>query len=447
MNNFERISILGNGISAWMLCAFMAVQLRHTKTQITIHVGMDSESTAEIQSPLPLIHDFLEAIGVASEKFEREVGACAKLGSVYYFNEANPFVHVWGEFGAPKGVIESHQIVMRYLQLNGVLDFNKLSIGSASALSNRFRKPVKDPNSIYSTYESSWSFETERFVRLLKSICVQLGVAINEEKVSGIRGTEIAFDAGDAYQSDYLINTVPELAQEKLLIENWVSEMPYKLSQQVKHSGAEHSLVNKIKANDKNTWVREITERKSTLVQEYHLSDSGAGVYVHSKPRALTSLDFGPAMANLCSPLFTSIDINLIAIKLLSRYFPAPSDTASVINEYNQTLFNAMENLRDISQLGLHFVFKRNNQENVDINISAAAKHKINLFERRGRYPVLDNEFFKPQWQVWLLLGLGFKPDAVEPTVAFVEENIIKEHINQIEKSVARELPFVPFYK
>lgn len=449
MNNFERISIVGNGLSAWMICAFMAKQLQHTDTRITLYVGVDAENTADVQSPMPLINDFFNAIGVSSAVLDGSDVFHPKLGNAYLFDNKSPFFHVWGKYGAPMGVVEFHQVLMRSMQSGQVVDLNKLSIGSASVLAGKFQKPVQDSNSIYSTYESSWSFETEKFLQLLKSISENSGVEVNAEKVIKLefddKGGFVFGEADTPYESDYLINTVPGLIDGEPRAESWFMSLPFELKVQEKKENGLSALVNKIKVLDESSWLYEVSHRRIAVRNVFQFADQDSGsVYVQEQPRASKCLNFGPAMANMHSPIFSPIDLNLIAIKLLLRYFPSPSDGCSVVNEFNGALRNAFENTRDVTQLCLSELFKKSNMKNPKIKLSDQAEYKINLFKRRGRYPVLENEFFKTEWQIWLLLGLGFKPENVEPMVSFVDSKAIKEHIVKVENSVLKELQFVP---
>lgn len=448
MSNFNKIAIVGNGLSAWMMCAFMAKQLQHTDTKITLYVGVEPEASADLQSPLPLINEFFKAIEVLPEALVESARLHPKLGTAYLFDDQAPFIHVWGQYGAPNGVVEFHQIVMRYMQLNHSVDLNKLSIAAASVLAGRFQKPIQNSQSIFSTYESSWSFETEVFLRFLKAMSIKLGVEVSEEKISKIGCDDGEYVLGELnvpYKCDYLINTVPGLMIEEHGVESWFASMPFELKSQTKKNNALSALVNKVKAVDETSWVCEVSHRNLAVLNAYHFTDLDSGdVYVHKAPRASRCLNFGPAMANMHSPLFSAIDLNLIVLKLLLRYFPSPSDNCSVVDEFNKAFRVALENLRDITQLSLNTLFTKSNLKCSVTPLTSQAKYKASLFGCRGRYPVLENEFFKTEWQVWLLLGLGFKFDAVEPMVSFIDEKTIKEHVGRVETSVMKNLPLTP---
>lgn len=448
MSNFNKIAIVGNGLSAWMMCAFMAKQLQHTDTKITLYVGVESESTQDLQSPLPLINEFFKAIEILPEALVDSARLHPKLGTAYLFDGQAPFIHVWGQYGAPIGAVEFHQIVMRSMQQNHPVDLNKLSIAAASVLAGRFQKPTQNFQSIFSTYESSWSFETEAFLQFLKTMSLRLGVEVSEEKISRIGCDDGEYVLGELnvpYKCDYLINTVPGLMLEEHGVESWFASMPFELKSQTKKNNALSALVNKVKAVDETSWVCEVSHRNLAVLNAYHFTDRDSGeVYVHKAPRASRCLNFGPAMANMHSPLFSTIDLNLIVLKLLLRYFPSPSDDCSVVGEFNKAFRGSLENLRDITQLSLNTLFAKSNLKNSAIPLTSSASYKASLFGCRGRYPVLENEFFKTEWQVWLFLGLGFKFDGTEPMVSFIDEKTIKEHIGKVEASVMKNLPLTP---
>lgn len=448
MNNFERISIIGNGLSAWMICAVMAKQLQGTGTKITLYRGVKAEETEAIQSPLPFINDFFKAINLPSDIAFKRLNSHPKLGTAYLFEQHPPFFHVWGQYGAPKGMVEFHQIIIRYMQANQAVDLNRLSIGSASVLAGKFKIPSQNQDSIYSTYEASWSFDTESFLKLLTSICVDQGVEINDEAVTGLEFSDRVYvrcEAAEPYRSDYLINTVPGLAGDEQVIESWFDSLPVMLKQRETRANSISKLVNKVSLIDSSSWLCDVTHRNGVVRSIYQFVDKDSGyVYVNAKSRHPRYLSFGPAMAKLYSPLISDMDLNLIAIKLLMRYFPSPSDGLSVSNEFNRQLNEAFENLRDVTQLCLISLFEKSKKERPTINLSEKAKYKINLFKCRGRYPLFENEFFKTEWQIWLLLGLGFKPDQVEPMALLVDAAAVNEHVQRVESTVLRELQSAP---
>ncbi len=448
MTNFNQISIVGNGLSAWMIAAFMAEQLKHTSAQITIHTGHDAEDAADIQSPLPHINDYLSAIGVPLETFVHETMADIKLGNAYFFENENPFFHVWGEYAAPKGVVEAHQLLLRFLQLDGRVDVNKLSIGSAFAVTGRFKMPVKNKGSIYATYENSWSFTTRSFLALLKAVCEKRGVQIESNRVQKIESKDdsifvVGFD-GSEHKTDYLVNTALEFVSDKSSLISLHESLPFQLRQVRKGPVNPWAMINKLQATQ-DGWVQEVSHKSDTELKEFNLSHQDSGqMYMNARPREKKILNFGPAMASLQSPLIASIDLNIIALKLLMRYFPSITDDQSVAQEFNNTIVNAVGNLRDITQLCLKLLFDKNKAAQPVMKLSSMAEYKINLFNRRGRYPVLDNEHYKPQWQVWLLIGLGFRPENLEPVTLALAAETVKAHIAKVEKSVLNELSTVP---
>lgn len=448
MKNFEKLSIVGNGLSAWMMCAFMAKQLERTSTKITLHVGVVAERVADIQSPLPLFNDFLKAIDVSPVSLLELSGFNPKLGTAYLFDNKNPFFHTWGQYGAPIGPVEFHQVLQRYKQLGKSVDINRLSIGAASVLAGRFQQPNKNPLSIFSTYESSLSFETEVFLNLLKKISIECGVEISEERVSALSVNEQCYVLGESnvpHICDYLINTVPGLIEGDGGATSWFVNLPFELMSTVNQGNALSTLVNKVKVFDESSWLCEITHRNRAILNRYQFSNQDSGdVYVHHKPRACRHLNFGPALANMYSPVFTAIDLDLIALKLLLQYFPSPADNEAVVTEFNQAVISSFENFRDITQLCLGALFLNQKQGVYKVPLSEQAAYKVNLFKCRGRYPLLENEFFKRDWQIWLLLGLGFEFDDVEPMVSFIDYGVIREHINKIEESVMKSLPLIP---
>src|SRR5690606_24391235 len=150
------------------------------------------------------------------------------------------------------------QLLMRFFQLGNSVDINKLSIGSAFAVTGRFKMPVKTKGSIYATYENSWSFKTKSFLKLLKSVFEHLGVQIKNNRVLKIDNEQDSVFVVEAdglkHETNYVINTVSDLVVDKQTLVSLHESLPFQLTQTRKGEVNPWGMINKVRT-ESDGWI------------------------------------------------------------------------------------------------------------------------------------------------------------------------------------------------
>jgi tryptophan 7-halogenase len=443
------IAVLGNDLAAWMACAAISSELQNTPAKIVMLTGVGDTKDDEIQSPLPGFIEFLDLLKIPDEEMFELCAALPQLGNAYHFN-GESFYHIWGEYGAGKGVIPFHQLLIRVLVEGKKINLNELSIAATAASVNRYTTPVNDKKSIRSTYEASFSFSTEKFIRVLKKKCMAHGVILENKLVRDVSQSNnsvfIEMSDGEQLVTDYLLNTSAKFVSWNNKQENWSDYLVYGVKETKAQAASANKLTADVFQDVKNEWRISRYANDLSETQYFSLGMDNPPFYCLLYPRDKRILNLGAAAIYMKSPLFCDADLIWAAISQMLQYFPHPDESNFAIEEFNDRLVDAYSNLRDITQIVIGLMVQKINpsKKTTSEKMSDKAKHKKNLFCQRGKIPLYENEVYKMEWQVWLLLGLGVVPRNIDPMALMIEPEEIMHMISAIKKAVTRELLLIP---
>lgn len=455
------IAVVGNDLAAWMTAALLAVQPSHPHVRLCIYTGIDSPTNSGIQTPLPDFSGFLTALGISVQELVKECSALPSLGNCYHFQKES-FYHVWGEYGAARGATEFHQLYIRAIHEGNVVALNELSIAAAIAAQARFAMPEASTLSIRSTYEISCAFSTQAFIALLQKRCRECGVEIDERAVSAITSDHnqpaIMLHSGESCAADFIFNSCPVLRSDASEYEVWQAQLPFYCSGKTRSSISAQRLVSDISFGsgywEMTQYIRGHAEvSRYTFVSGESVDLSGntnnpAGCSL--KPRVQQVIHLGDAAIKMPSPLFSEADLIWVALRAVLKFYPALNESMAMVAEYNHQVVDSYRNLRDITQIALMLA----NRKYPDLFLRAEQSpqsdqlvHKLALFSHRGKVPSYENDVFKIQWQVWLLLGFGLIPEHVEPISMHMDSVEMMSVINRVKHAVSREAALIPkFY-
>jgi tryptophan 7-halogenase len=168
------------------------------------------------------------------------------------------------------------------------------------------------------------------------------------------------------------------------------------------------------------------------------------------KPRIQQVLHIGDAAIKICSPLFSEADLIWVSLRSVLKFYPTRNESAAMAAEYNHQVVESYRNLRDITQIVLVLASRKCSDLFLHADQcpqSDQLMHKLALFSHRGKIPSYENDVFKIQWQVWLLLGFGLIPKHVEPISMHMDSMEMMNVINRVKHAVSREAALIPeFY-
>jgi tryptophan halogenase len=451
----NKIIIIGSDLSAWMACAFFASQRLSPSPSIQICTGVDAVSDCHIQSTLPQFKDFLRLLGIVSSSFVKEASVQAKLGSVYQ-HSSQDFYHIWGEYGAHRGAIEFHQIYIRAIKEGLSLSLNDLSVAAKAAELNRFAYPIKNRQSIRSTYDFSLAFDTDVFISLLKNYCFEAQALIDDRKVVALNkndlGAIIKFSDGAEQNANFVINTSPTF-NGGIEFKSWDKNIPFRVRSKTAHRESNMELVDKININQDVVSINRYSRstREEIIYGPHEGARDGQLALKRygcvNEPHQIAIVHLGRAAICLESPWISMADLTWLALKPFLKMFPDVDNPKCVADEYNRSLIEEYESLRDLVQLFWNSIAtKMGRVELCSMQKSAQLEHKESLYNHRGKLPFYENETYQIQWQLWLLLGLGIMPRHVEPITEHMDSSTMLTVINAVKTAVAREANAMQIY-
>lgn len=454
------IAVVGNDLAAWMAAALLAAQPDHPHVRLCIYTGVDSSINSDIQAPLPDFSGFLTALGISVDELVNECSAVPTLGGCYHFQQKS-FYHIWGEYGAARGAIEFHQLYIRAIREGNTVALNELSLAAVAAAQGRFAMPEANKLSIRSTYEASCSFSTQAFIQLLQKRCRAHGVEVDERGVSEIslHGSRpgLVLRGGESCPVDFIFNCCPILRSDASQFEAWQAQLPFYCKEKKTTPTSAQRLVADIVFGE-GYWEIANYARGYTEVSRYAFASDAPVDFVTNanshagcllRPRAQQVIHLGGAAIKMPSPLFSEADLIWVALRAVLKFYPTHNESAAVASEYNNLVVDSYRNLRDITQISL-MLAERNSPGFFCLadqgGQSDRLMHKLALFSYRGKIPSYENDVFKIEWQVWLLLGFGLIPDCVEPISMSMDSAEMMGIINKVKLIVSREAGLLPLF-
>lgn len=451
------IVVLGNDLEAWMAATVLAAQHYSRRPEIRIMTAVEGVANTAIQSPLPSFTQFHERVGIGIDILARSCQAVPRLGTRYHLPERE-FVHIWGEYGANRGAVEFSQLFTRAVHANKEVDLNQLSIAAQAIIHNKYAHPVSDPTSILSTFTSSISFSTADYINVLKAQASSLGVLVDERSVEslvvGDEAVVVQLDDGELV-TEYAINTSPLLQISVAEYESWGNYLPYVCTRQSTANKSKAGLAADINLSlpagwEKTTSVKSTVE---TIRYEFDLTlEADHEGYSRRclNPRSDRLLLVGKAAIKLASPLVSEADLAWVSLRTMLKYFPSAARSSAVSREYNKIVYQTFKNIRDNTQLLFDVASQQvDSAWNQVDNISRSDEvlHKKALFGYRGKIPFYEYELIKPDWQVWLLLGLGLLPKRIDPIAISMSMDEAVRVIDSVKAAVDRGIKTLPDFR
>jgi|GEM_PF-6589989 hypothetical protein len=457
-NHLQSIVVLGNNLEAWMAAVLLASQQYVHRPEIRIMTGVQSEVNNHVQAPLPDFSKFLGKVGIGVNDLILKCEAMPRFGTRYHL-PSGQFVHIWGEYGAKRGLFDFHQILLKAMRSGVNADLNQLSIAAAAVVEGKLIQALKDPASIFSTFEASLTFSSRLFIDLLVERAKALNIIIDSRAVKTLldRGSDVSviLGAGEELSASFAINTSSQLRTSDAVCEAWGSYIPSRFDERHFHEkkqvelgsdvvfdgGATLEIRQHIRSGIETIRFRMISPAEGDARGDRRESECV------SNPFGNRILHIGKAAVSLPPVLVSEADLAWISLSSLLKFFPAPESRLNTNAEYNEVVFESFKSIRDITQTALELLAKQVQASAYIEQItgrSEANEHRKSLFAYRGKLPFYEHEVFKSEWQTWLFWGLGLIPRCFDPLVEAMGEDQAKQIVTAVQNAVNRELKALP---
>ncbi|RZJ04416.1 MAG: tryptophan 7-halogenase, partial [Rubrivivax sp.] len=439
------------------------------------------------EATLPPIRAFNRTLGLDGADFVKKTQGSFKLGIEFrdWGKVGNRFFHGFGDFGP---AIDGRMPWQHWLRLEksvgNLPSYEEWSTSSVMAKANRFKPPVDGPPSAANAYSFAYHFDAGLYAAYLREYAIERGAQRIEGLIVGVElRPEDGFVAavkladGRRIEGDLFIDCSGFRA---LLIggamqspyEDWSALLPCNSAQAVPSARVEPLTPYTTSTAKAAGWQWRIPLQHRTgnghVYCNHFISDDEAAATLLSgldsaaldTPRQLRFITgrrkqswvknvvaIGLAGGFLEPLESTSIQLIMDAVGRLIQFFPDRSFKPHLAAEFNRRMSVQYESVRDF--IVLHYKLTERQDSELwrycaAMPIPDTLAHQIELFRSAGRVTILDPDgFAEPSW-VSLFLGLGLKPEALDPFIDLIDEGALVQHFARLRQAIHQTVAGMP---
>ncbi|NYT42159.1 tryptophan 7-halogenase [Sphingomonas sp. R-74633] len=452
------IGIVGGGVAGWMAALALVRALPHVRIDLIETEGPDWSlgPFGPAEASLPDFPFWLADHGVDESALLRAARGSFSLGTAFSGwagAEADWFLP-FGTIGAPLGTTAFHQLAARIRAAGHDLRLADFSLAAIVAASGRFVRPSEDPRSILSSFGYGLHFDRAGLADTLRAASgiTPIGSfrAFADDAVALQDGSQVTADlwldcSGPAA---LLAGTTGWESWVQWLpcdraVENWnpAEGVPPPYS----HAGAFEA-----------GWQRTVPlvggQGGTLLYASQHLPEQPGAIPIAQgrRTQAWTGkvIALG-ATATLIEPLHGwNLALLQNALARLLTLLPATPNGPEPA-EYNRLTAEEADRVRDFAILH----YKTNGRAGEPLWDSARAmpvpetlRHKLDLYQSRGRIPLYDEELFEADDWIAVLDGQGIRPRRHDALADAIPEPAILQHAERIRALILDAVRAMPHH-
>ena len=485
---WPRIVIAGAGPTGWMAAAALATALRGAGAVRLIEGDRDAldDDLAQAEPTLPGIGDFIRFLGADENAAIASAQATFRLGTrfVGWSGPATARFQPFGEIGSSLESVGFHHVLLRMQSLGKPQSAEDYAVAALASRARKFSRPSSDPRSVLSTLSYGLHLHCGRYADWLRARAASLGVTGSQGRIvdvvlSGPEGgiAALVLEGGERVEGDLFVDCTgadAHLIGQALGVatEDWSRWSPFdRMVDTIARPDGAPEPFTQITA-DASGWRRRSPIQGgvgfASIYSSALLSDdearkklrSAAGGSASGEPR-LTRLGFGRrrqawshncialgASAVALGPLLGSgLHQVQSGLARLIALFPHPEDNRAARAEFNRLSAEEAERLRDF--VILHYRLNGRAGEAVwdacrDAAPPDSLAHKIEVFESRGRTPMLDQETVLEGDWASAFLGLGVRPRRHDPLADGLDPAWLDTVLGRMREAMGQAVQAMP---
>ena len=484
MKLVKKIVIVGGDTVAPMVAAAIANSLRGQEVSITIVDGPAVSRSAH--STLPQTVTFHSHLGVSHRDLLRQTNATFKLGLDYtdWVQPDHIFLHPYGDTGVSLRLVPFHHYFIKKRQAGDLTEFSTYSLAAAAAKIGNFTLPVKEQDSILSTFAYGLHVDAGQYAAFFRDYARGCGVVTVDGGIANfVRRPADGFIAsvtlkdGSRIDGDLFVDCSGDRA---VLIDgvldqkyaDWSCYIPCDRSLVLSAADVPELSPLTFMVRKKVGWLRRIPMRDRSDYELFYssqlTSDDDAEA---SLRRDLGRTTVGETLTNrfvngrresfwhknciaigrsagFIEPLESSnLYLAQSAVLRLMSLFPDRSCDPIIATEYNRLLGLEYDQIRDFVSLfytsARHEVSEFWNQCQF-LKIPDSLTYRLNLFKSHGRLAWYEEETFPKEYWVSALLGLGKTPSGYDPLADVPDGLFLDKSFEKMRSAIqeaARQMP------
>ncbi len=465
----KQLVIVGGGTAGWMTAAALS-RLTAAGVSVTLIESEEIGTVGVGEATIPPLHDFNRALGIDEDEFVRATQATFKLGIefVNWARTGDRYIHPFGVYGRDPHGVKFHQVWLREHQLTGeagdAADIGDYCLSVVAAKLGRFTRPRGGPQSVLSSLRYAFHFDAGLYARYLRSYAESRGVKRIEGRIEAVEqdGTtgfisSVRLNDGRSVEGDFFVDcsgfrSLLLGAKLGVAYRSWQHWLPCDraIALPCNRTGAPDPYTRATAGRAGWRWRIPLQHRigNGHVFSSAHTSDEqalrdlteGLDAPATADPRLLSFTAGRRELSwekncvaiglsgGFIEPLeSTSIHLIQSGIFKLMALFPGSEMDQREIDEYNRTLIEEYERIRDF--IILHYCATERDDSEFwkycrDMPIPDSLKARIELWSGKGRLSRSANDLFTEDSWIAVLLGQRKVPDSYDPLVdAFPVDN------------------------
>jgi tryptophan halogenase len=466
-----RIVILGEGVAGRAAAAALSRALPSGRyTLALVPTGGSDDSLGPfgpVEATLPSVREFHAGLGVEEDDLLGEAGASYALGLAFsgWSPTAQTYFTPYGDIGASLETVPFHQLAERLRTEGDVIRLTNYSLAALAAQMGRFARPSDDLSSVLFTFSYGLHLPSDGYARTLAGLAPAVPVAKSPFAATRLdpRGNIAALllENGEVVEGDLFVDAsgpAGRLIRGALAtpFESWRTWLPCdrvaELGSVSEGAPAPYAHFEAHAAGWRRTVPFNGGVGETVLSCSEFAPDTG-GIQVEAGRAALpwnrNCIAIGAASAVIEPLQSASLHLVQSALSRLLKLFPAGADYAVEAAEYNRQSAEELDRLRDFTILRYKLNGRRGEafwDAARDMSIPDTLRHKLELYESRGRVPILDGDLFEEAEWATVLDAHGVRPRRYDPRAdAFALERV-RSHFSAIRSAMLQAAAGLPLH-
>jgi tryptophan halogenase len=480
----KRVVIAGGGSIGWIAAAALLRTFRHAGIDVTV-VDTPEQGAPRTRWTLPSQRGAHAQIGLGEADFLRRAHATYRLATEYtgWQGDGTGYLHAHADIGSPIDVTPFYKYLVACALAGQRHPPEIYSVGGAAARHGRFARPLSaghsQGNDLKSSFTYGYHVDEDAYVALLRGEAGKSGVRRVGARITGIQRRDdggiasLALDDGAELAADLFVDCTGEAAALIQRLDDQRASWTQWLACDRQLTALlpplpEPPALTRIAASDAG-WMFQAATTRSTCVghvfSSAHLSDDAAlqSLQRLTGPLATPQISrlaagrrerfwvgncvaLGGAALQIEPLAGADLHFAQVGLATLLELFPLDDRPNSESTEFNRIVGEYADSLRDFTLA--HYQLNRRPgafwEQARAVTPPATLAAKLDLFAASARLDLRDHEIFEEIDWVWLLLGAGLVPRALEWQMARAVAAVRPEQITELRDAVGRLVGSMP---
>ena len=482
----DDLVILGGGTAGWMTAAAMA-KLLQDKVRITV-VESDEIGTVGVgEATIPMIALFNQLLEIDEDEFLRATQGTFKLGIEFvdWGRLGDRYMHGFGRLRQDMQLAGFDQYWQKRFQRGEDVDIARYSITRMAAAAGRFMRPRPDvPESPLSDLAHAFHFDASLYAAYLRRYAERRGVVRVEGRVvdvplHGSRGdiAALLLEDGRRVDGDFFVDCSGfrgRLIEQALHVgyDDWSHWLPCDRAVAVPCAPVLPRTPFTRSTALAAGWQWRIPLQHRTgngyVFSSRHIGEDEAAATLLARldgealaaPRTLRFVTGARRAAwsrncvaiglsgGFIEPLeSTSIHLIQTAIGRLVTFFPGRTPRQADVDEHNRQARRELEHIRDFIVLHYH----ANQRTDAPMwaacramDIPESLRHRIALYEARGRIVREGSELFAETGWLQVMHGQGLRARGYHPLVDTADDAALGSYMDSVRRAIEQCVDIMP---